>query len=192
MSTKSSLAHGENFHFYQECFDDQHVYLELENTEFEVFQTQRPNSKEFGGRVMVRIPLLAPTAAPSGPGALEIWITIQQVKPPHMDLASKSDQELLEMVQKDFEARITRNQTAIAEGKRTLGILMGSLAYGPADDARDLQIKNGIAHFTEQRNQQREILERSKANWISRYGTNVEQHLELPADPTAVIPTDET
>lgn len=65
MSTKSSLAHGKNFHFYNECFDDQNLYLELENAEFEVFQTQRPNTNDFNGRVMVRIPLLAPTAAPS-------------------------------------------------------------------------------------------------------------------------------
>jgi hypothetical protein len=183
MSTKSSLAHGENFHFYEECFDDQHVYLELENTEFEVFQTQRPNSKEFGGRVMVRIPLLAPTAAPGGPGALE---TIQQVKPPHMDLVGKSDQELLEMVQTDVDERIARNKTAIADGKRTLGILMGSLAYGPADKARDVQIQSGITHFTEQRNQQREILERSKSNWLSAHRTDADQSAELPAEDDCI------
>jgi hypothetical protein len=173
MSTKSSLAHGENFHFYEECFDDQHVYLELENTEFEVFQTQRPNSKEFGGRVMVRIPL-------------ETWITIQQVKPPRMDLVGKSDQGLLEMVQTDVDERIARNKTAIADGKRTLGILMGSLAYGPADKARDVQIQNGITHFTEQRNQQREILQRSKSNWLSAHRTDADQSAELPAEDDCI------
>jgi hypothetical protein len=171
MSTKSSLAHGDHFHFYNECFDDQNVYLELENTEFEVFQTQRPNTKDFSGRVMVRIPL-------------ETWITIQQVKPPHMDLVGKSDQELLEMVHADVEERIARNQTDIAEGRRTLGMLFGSLAYGPADEVRDVQIQSGIAHFTEQRNQQREILERSKANWISANRTDIDQPAELPADET--------
>lgn len=159
MSTKSSLAHGENFHFYEECFDDQNVYLELENTEFEVFQTQRPNTKEFSGRVMVRIPL-------------ETWITIQQVKPPHMDLVDKSDHELLEMVQTDVDERIAQIKTAITEGRRTLGMLMGSLVYGPADEARDVQIQSGITHFTEQRNQQHEILERSKANWLSANRAN--------------------
>jgi hypothetical protein len=173
MSTKSSLAHGENFHFYEECFDDQHVYLELESTEFEVIQIQRRNSKDFSGRVLARIPL-------------ETWITIQQVKPPHMDVVGKSDQELLEMVQTDVDERIARNKTAIADGKRTLGILMGSLAYGPADKARDVQIQSGITHFTEQRNQQREILERSKSNWLSAHRTDADQSAELPAEDDCI------
>ena len=62
MSTKSSLAYGDtvvastrneskernlSFHLYQECFDEDNVYLELEGVEFEA-------SPE---RVMVTIPI---------------------------------------------------------------------------------------------------------------------------------------
>jgi hypothetical protein len=179
MSTKSSFAHGKNFHFYNECFDDQHLYLELENTEFEVFQTQRPNSKEFGGRVMVRIPL-------------ETWITIQQVKPPHMDLVGKSDQDLLEMVQTHVDERIARYKAATTDRLRAVESGFGSFVYGRATESRSAQIRRGLAHVTKQRNQQDEILEHSKANWILRYATNVEQPSELPAEPNAVAPDDET
>ena len=34
MSTKCSIAYGENFHFYEECFDRSNVYLKIEKTEF--------------------------------------------------------------------------------------------------------------------------------------------------------------
>jgi hypothetical protein len=29
MSTKATIAYGDNFHFYHEVLDDNHVYLEL-------------------------------------------------------------------------------------------------------------------------------------------------------------------
>ena len=35
MSTKSTIAHGRNFHFYHEALDEDYVYLELEGTKFE-------------------------------------------------------------------------------------------------------------------------------------------------------------
>jgi hypothetical protein len=179
MSTKSSLAHGEHFHFYNECFDEKNVYLKLENTEFEVYQTQRPNTNEFSGRIMVRIPL-------------ETWITIQHVKPPHMDLADKNDQQLLEMVRHEVNERVARYKAASTDRQRALESAMASFVYGPADKARSVQIRRGLTHVTRQRNQQRDILERSKANWISTYATNVEEPVKLTANPTAAMPTDES
>lgn len=171
MSTKLSLAHGEHFHLYNECFDDQHVYLELGNTEFEVTQIQRPNSKEFNTRVMVRIPL-------------ETWITIQQVKPPHMELADKNDQELLEMVRHQVNERIARYKAASSDRLRTFESVHGSFVYGRADTARSVQIQRGLAHITKKRDQQRAILERSKANRIAANRTNTDQPAKLPADET--------
>jgi hypothetical protein len=178
MSTKASLAHGEHFHFYEECFDDKNVYLELENTEFEVTQSQRRDSKDLNGRVMVRIPL-------------EIWITLQQVKPPHMDLAGKTDRELLELVQTDVDQRIGRYKAATTDRLRNLESVFGSLVYGQADKARSVQIRPGLAHVTRQRNQQREILERSNANWISPYSRNVDPATPPPED-SAAMPSGES
>ena len=49
MSTKSTLASSDNFHFYHEAFDDDHVCLRLDTTHFEAGH----------GGVMVRIQRLA-------------------------------------------------------------------------------------------------------------------------------------
>ena len=34
MSTKVSVAYGDNFHFYQECLDEENVHLQIEGVEF--------------------------------------------------------------------------------------------------------------------------------------------------------------
>ena len=49
MSTKVTIEHGKEFHFYKECFDDDNVFLQLSGRtlDFEAY----PNS------VMVKIPL---------------------------------------------------------------------------------------------------------------------------------------
>ena len=36
MSTKFSVAGGDSFHFYRECFDAENVYLQLDSADFEV------------------------------------------------------------------------------------------------------------------------------------------------------------
>ena len=47
MSTKSTIAHGRNFHLYHEALDEDYVYLELEGTKFEASYN----------RVMIPIPV---------------------------------------------------------------------------------------------------------------------------------------
>jgi hypothetical protein len=148
MSTKSSLAHGDGFHFYNEALDDEHVYLELNKAEFEASQDH----------VMVRIPL-------------EVWITIQQVKPPRLDVAGKSDQELLELVQADVDERITRYQVATTDRGRGFASLIGAWVYGQADQPRDEQIKQGLKYHREVRQRQERILERSRTHWLVAHAT---------------------
>ena len=157
MSTKASLAHGEDFHFYNEALDDEHVYLELNKAEFEATQDH----------VMVRIPLLAPTAAPSGPRALEVWITIQQVKPPRLEVAGKSDQELLELVQAEVDERIARYQAATTDRGRGFASLIGGWVYGQADQPRDEQIEQGLKYHRQVRQRQEGILERNRTHWLA-------------------------
>jgi hypothetical protein len=36
MSTKSTISHGPNYHFYQEIFDVSNVYLQIEGYEYEI------------------------------------------------------------------------------------------------------------------------------------------------------------
>ena len=47
MSTKASIAYGDGFHFYQECLDEDNVYLELEKVSFVATENS----------VMVQIPM---------------------------------------------------------------------------------------------------------------------------------------
>ena len=34
MSTKCTLKYGDDYHFYEECFDMEHVYLEIDGADF--------------------------------------------------------------------------------------------------------------------------------------------------------------
>ena len=148
MSTKSSLAHGEDFHFYTEAFDDEHVYLELNKAEFEATQDH----------VMVRIPL-------------EVWITIQQVKPPRLDVAGTSNQELLELVQAEVDERIARYRAATNDRGRGFASLIGGWVYGQADQPRDEQIEQGLKYHLEVRQRQERILERSQTHRLAAHAT---------------------
>ncbi len=49
MSTKISIAHGREHHFYQEIFDMSNVYIEIRNHEFSVSN----------GSAMIQIPIKA-------------------------------------------------------------------------------------------------------------------------------------
>jgi len=130
MSTKSTLAYGDTFHFYQEVFDEHYVYLELEGIEYEV----SPN------RVMVPIPI-------------HIWEVIRKRGAPALELVDKSDEELLIKVEKDVDERIQ----AYEQNPSSLVTLAGSLAYGMASTPRSEQIQRGVEYYQAWRSQQQEI-----------------------------------
>ena len=136
MSTKSTIAHGENFHFYHEAFDDDHVYLELETTHFEA---------RFG-RVMLPIPI-------------HIWESIRHLGGAQMDLADKQDNELLAMVEEEVDQRIAEHQQAMRETPDSAGFIRicGSLAYGMTDSPPADQIHRGMEYFQHKRQRQREV-----------------------------------
>jgi hypothetical protein len=135
MSTKATIAHGPNFHFYHEAFDDDHVYLEVEGAQFEAGYN----------RVMVPIPV-------------HIWEVIRQYSGVDLSFAEKTDEELQRYVEQEVDDRIKRYQEA-HENAKGLVSLFGSLAYGAADEPREKQIGEGLAHFTKVREHQRQIKE---------------------------------
>jgi hypothetical protein len=135
MSTKATIAYGPNFHFYHEAFDDDHVYLELEGTQFEAGYN----------RVMVLIPV-------------HIWEVIRQYSGVDLSFAEKTDEDLQQYVEQEVNDRIKRYQEAQENAKGLVG-LFGSLAYGAADEPREKQIGEGLAHFTKVREHQRQIKE---------------------------------
>lgn len=132
MSTKCTIAHGENFHFYHEVLDDEHVYLELETTQFEAGY----------GRVKLPIPM-------------HIWETIRHLGGAQLDLADKQDDELLAMVESEVDQRITKYRQATDRAGHAS--LIGPLSYGGADLPRTEQIHNGMEYLRHKRQRQREV-----------------------------------
>ncbi len=131
MSTKCTIAHGENFHFYHEVLDDEHVYLELKTTHFEAGYC----------RVMLPIPI-------------HIWEAIRHLGGAQLDLADKQDDELLAMVENEVDQRIAEYQQG-ANRARLVSLI--SLPYGKADLPRTDQIHQGMDYFRDRRQRQREV-----------------------------------
>lgn len=133
MSTKSTIAHGLNFHLYHEALDEDYVYLELEGTKFEASYN----------RVMVPIPV-------------HIWELIRRYPGIDLKYADKTDAELRLHVEREVDERLTHYEEA-NERSKGLVSLAGSLPFGTADQPRDQQIAAGVEYFTKLREHQRQI-----------------------------------
>jgi hypothetical protein len=136
MSTKCTIAHGRDFHFYRESLDDDHVYLEMRTTQFEA------------GYGQVRVPI-----------PVHIWETIRHLGGARLDLVESTDEQLTRMVEEEVDRRSAEYVAAERErgGGGSLLRIAGSLAYGFADDPRAEQIARGLEYFTAQRRRQREV-----------------------------------
>lgn len=139
MSTKATITHGEKFHFYHECFDDDHVYLQLEGAEYEANREQ----------VTVAVPV-------------DIWEVIRHRGSPRLDLIDYSDEELQLLVEREVDEHIAEYNRHAPEDEsgRALVSLGGSFVYGRADASRAEQLDRGLKHFTEERARQRQIAAR--------------------------------
>ena len=96
MSTKCSLAQGEQFHLYSEVFDSDHVFLEIKGCKFEADNN----------RIMVEIPIV-------------IWEVIRQQSVVDFSLVDKTDQEIQEKVEHFVQERI-EEYTMASEKKKTV------------------------------------------------------------------------
>jgi len=136
MSTKATIAYGENFHFYHEAMDEDHVYLEIETTHFEAGY----------GRVMLPIPI-------------HIWETIRHLGGARLDLVNCTDAALLAMVETAVDERILRYQEALRAHPDRAGLMSfaGSLLYGRAEDPRAEQAVRGMEYYRNERQRQRDI-----------------------------------
>lgn len=137
---KSSIACGENFHLYNECFDDDGVYLELEGS---------PKYEVSPGSVMVRIPAYVWEAIRTFPG---VWL----------EWADKSDAEIRAMVEKDVDERITEWRKAKSKRQKGWASFCGGMVYGRAEDSRAKQIKRGLKEMLRRRDLQRSIVRKAK------------------------------
>ena len=130
MSTKCSLAQGEQFHLYSEVFDSEHVFLEIEGCKFEAENN----------RIMVEIPIA-------------IWEVIRQHSLVDFSLVNKTDQELQEEVERLVQERIEEYTLASEKKKIILG-LQGFLSYGPVENAKEKQISDGVEFYRNLRSHQ--------------------------------------
>jgi hypothetical protein len=144
MSTKSTIAHGRDFHFYHEALDEDNVYLELENVEFEASYR----------RVMVKIPI-------------DIWEVIRHTGAARLDLVDSSDEELRQMVERQVGERVAEYERAKGDSRReTLVSLCGALVFGGADEPREEQIRRGLNYYVRDRERQRQIVTRMKEHKV--------------------------
>ena len=134
MSTKVTVAYGENFHLYKEILDENFIYLEVEGVQFEASYN----------RVMIPIPV-------------HIWEVIRQYEGTDLSWASRTDDEIAQYVEQEVDKRIQKLKEAENEKSKRLIALLGSMPYGMADIPRQQQIEKGIAYFESLREHQQQI-----------------------------------
>ena len=83
MSTKITIAHGRNFHLYQEALDEDNVHLELEGIKFEASYN----------RVMVPIPV-------------HVWEVIRRYPGIDLKYADRTDTEIRRYVEQEVDERV--------------------------------------------------------------------------------------
>ena len=134
MSTKETVAYGNNFHLYKEGLDTDSIYLELEGVQFEASYN----------RVTVSIPV-------------HVWEVIRQYPGVNLSWADKTDEEIIEYVEAHVDERIKRLEEAENSPNKRLIALIGSIPYGTADSPRIEQIEKGIEHYKSLRKHQQQI-----------------------------------
>ena len=134
MSTRATIAHGKNFHLFQDLGDHQHIYLELDTTNFEAGY----------GQVTVPIPV-------------HVWEAIREFPGVRLDLAGLSDAQLRQRVEQGVDERIRAWRAAKGERSKNMLSFCGSMAYGPASDTRTKQLRHGLAYYRRERKWQREV-----------------------------------
>lgn len=148
MSTKSTIAHGRGFHFYHEAFDEDGVYLELEDVEFEAGYR----------RVMVKIPV-------------DVWEVIRHTAPARLDLVDSSDEELRRTVERQVDERIAEYEQAKGDSQQeALVSLFGALLFGSADEPHEEQVRSGVEYYTRERERQRQVVARMKEHHVRPEG----------------------
>jgi hypothetical protein len=130
VSTKSTIAYGEKFHFYSEALeDDEARYLELQGTEFRANQNS----------VMVKIPAA-------------IWEVIRHLGAPDLSFVDLTDDEIRERA----EAKADRDIASYSEAAGSAGMESLGRAWG-WDLPRDEQVAEITATLEELRADQRRL-----------------------------------
>lgn len=133
MSTKCTIAHGKQFHLYADSFDEDHIHLEIQDTQFEAGNN----------RVMVAIPVA-------------MWEVIRRHTNLDLSFADQTDQALREYVEQAVDDRI-KEFASTGDRAKPIAAMSGLLAYGAVDEPKDAQVKRGVEYFKNVRERQRKI-----------------------------------
>lgn len=139
MSTKCSVAWGDGFHLYQECLEDDGIYLEIDKCEV-----------QFNGGVTIKIPSA-------------VWETIRHYGAVDLSLADMTDAQLRRLISKDVSERIAQVREARKElkddpeklaSKLAVLDLFGCMLYGAATDPKKKQVDSAMIRYRNLRDAQ--------------------------------------
>lgn len=128
MSTRSTIVYGGTFHLYNEMFDEQFIYLEMDGTHYEAGYN----------RVMVPIPI-------------HIWEVIRKRGAPDLSFVGKTDAELLTLAEQRIDARIADYSQYQGETG------FKAYLFHQIDAPRDKLIADEVERYHERRKFQEEI-----------------------------------
>lgn len=144
MSTKMTVVHGEGVHFYEDCFDTDFLFLEL-----------RTGCQNCGGRCCRDCDTIAIPRY--------VWEVIRQTNPTDLSLATKTNKEIREIIEKEVDKNIVECAEAENPQLKALHKVWGH------DKPREEQIKELLKTRLEQRKWQRAIIKKAQKLDAGKY-----------------------
>lgn len=160
MSTKRTIVHGKNFHFYSEVFDEENVYLELNNLPYETWSNHRCSPPVY--TVVVTVPL-------------SIWEVIRPQTTASFDWVDQTDQEILLFATESVDRDIAAYQNASDEDRDLI-------RFADADEPREQRINELVAYYTQLRDCQQNL--RDAIEQLHKLNRISERINANPASPT--------
>ena len=123
MSTKSSIAWGDSFHFYEEIFDDDFVYLELRACEH--------CGRGWTNSIAIPRP---------------VWEVIRRYS--NLSEARSLCQATEEELRQEGKTRVEERIQEVKDNPDGLGRIAGALLYGNVDDPPEEQVERYVEFMT--------------------------------------------
>ena len=138
MSTKCSIAHGDEFHLYNESGEDDCVYLRLNTLRGLIVEE---------GEATLRIPI-------------HIWECVRQHPGTRLRLATMTTAQVRAEVEKETDELI-RDYAAARKNRKTTRQYFGFMKLWGADQPRETQIAAALKKQLAERAQQRRVVARA-------------------------------
>lgn len=139
MSTKSTICSGDDFHLYKEALNRTDVFLKIEKQALKKFSIN-----ENGLELCIPAP---------------IWKKITEQDCLDLTLAEKSEEEILQDVTIDVDARLEKFNSG-KKHSQAIAAMQGCGVYGSVELSREDQIKSGVECIMKERGVQIEILKK--------------------------------